>query len=60
MPSGSGEMTSIISDVGQVVTAGMGWLGEAATEVTETPLLLLFCVVGFIGTGIGLMRRIIG
>lgn len=55
-------MDNLITNVGKVVTAGMDWLGDAVTAVTSSgnELLLLFCCVGFIGTGIGLMRRIIG
>lgn len=55
-------MDNIITNVGKVVTAGMNWLGEAVTTVTSSgnELLLLFVTVGFIGTGIGLMRRLIG
>lgn len=55
-------MDSIITNVGKVVSAGMDWLGEAVTTVTASgnELLLLFVTVGFIGTGIGLMRRLIG
>lgn len=55
-------MDNIITNVGKVVTAGMGWLADAVETVTASgnELLLLFCCVGFIGTGIGLMRRIIG
>ena len=55
-------MDNIITNVGKVVTAGMDWLGDAVNAVTSSgnELLLLFVCVGFIGTGIGLMRRIIG
>lgn len=55
-------MDNIITNVGKVVSAGMDWLGEAVTTVTASgnELLLLFVTVGFIGTGIGLMRRLIG
>lgn len=55
-------MDNLITNVGKVVTAGMDWLGDAVAAVTSSgnELLLLFCCVGFIGTGIGLMRRIIG
>lgn len=55
-------MDNIITNVGKVVSAGMDWLGEAVTTVTSSgnELLLLFVTVGFIGTGIGLMRRLIG
>ncbi len=55
-------MDALITNVGKVVTAGMNWLGDAVTAVTASgnELLLLFVTVGFIGTGIGLMRRLIG
>lgn len=55
-------MDNIITNVGKVVSAGMDWLGEAVTTVTASgnELLLLFVTVGFIGTGIGLMRRLVG
>lgn len=55
-------MDNIITNVGKVVSAGMDWLGEAVTTVTSSgnELLLLFVTVGFIGTGIGLMRRLVG
>ena len=55
-------VTTLLENVGEIVTSGMSWLGSAVTEVTKTgnELLLVFVCVGFIGTGIGLMRRIIG
>ena len=55
-------MASIISAIGSIVTGGMTWLGSAVTAVTNegNELLLFSCVVGFIGTGIGLMKRIVG
>lgn len=52
-------MASIITDITAVVTAGMGWLGQAVTTVTANPLLLLSVTIGFVGTGIGLMKRIV-
>lgn len=55
-----GESVDILSRVGQIVTAGMTWLGQAATTVTNNDLLLTFTCVGLVGTGIGLLRRIIG
>lgn len=61
MGSGSG-MSTLLNNVDEIVTSGMGWMGDAVTEVTKSgnELLLLFCVIGFIGTGIGLMKRLIG
>lgn len=53
-------VSSILTDISSVVTSGMTWLGDAVTAVTGSPLLFVACTFGFIGTGIGLMRRIIG
>ena len=53
-------MATIHESVGSIVTEGLGWLGETVTTVTGSPLLLMFVTIGLIGTGIGLMRRIIG
>lgn len=61
MGSGSG-MQTILGNVGDVVSAGMTWMGEAVTTITSSgnELLLLFTTIGLIGTGIGLLRRLIG
>lgn len=55
------EATStVIEKASAVVSAGMTWLGNAATAVTNNDLLLTFACVGLVGTGIGLLRRLIG
>lgn len=56
----STTVQTVLDAAGDVVTEGMTWLGEAADKVTSTPILLCFCCVGFIGTGISLLRRLIG
>lgn len=53
-------MASILESAGLVVTEGLSWLTETVTTVTGSPLLLMFVILGLIGTGVGLMRRIIG
>lgn len=53
-------MADILTAAGDVVTEGLTWLTETASTVTDSPLLLMFVVLGLIGTGVGLMRRIIG
>lgn len=50
----------VLADISDVVSNGMEWLSSAATTVTGSPLLLVGCCFGFIGTGIGLMKRLIG
>lgn len=53
-------MATILESAGLVVTEGLSWLTETVTTVTGSPLLLMFVILGLIGTGVGLMRRIIG
>lgn len=60
MSEGAVTMATILDSVGLVVTEGLEWLTQTVTTVVGQPLLLMFVVVGLIGTGIGLMRRIIG
>lgn len=52
-------MTDIISAVTTIFTAAIGWVGQVATTITETPILLLFCVIPLVGLGVGLFRRLI-
>ena len=49
-----------LTDAGQVVSSGMTWLGEAASAVTSNGLLMTFVCISLIGTGIGLLRRLVG
>lgn len=52
-------MSSIITDLGTVFTAAIGWVGDVAETVTDTPMLLLFAVTPLVGLGIGMFRRLI-
>lgn len=52
-------MEAILTSVGQVFTSAIGWVGNVATTITETPILLLFCVIPVVGLGVGLFRRLI-
>ena len=52
-------MSSILSSVSLVVTAAIGWVTQFASTITNTPLLLMFVVVSFVGLGVGLIRRLI-
>lgn len=53
-------MTELITSVSTVVTAAVGWVGDWVTEITATPLLVLFVVaVPLVGLGIGALNRLI-
>lgn len=53
------SMATIISDVGSIVTAAVGWIGDYVGAITSNPLLLMFVIVAFVGLGVGLIRRLI-
>lgn len=57
--STGGTLSSMLTDIGTVVTQALTWVGQVATTITGNPLLLLFVVVAFVGLGVGLMKRII-
>lgn len=52
-------IASIISDVGSIVTAAVGWIGSYAEVITANPLIEMFVIVSFVGLGVGLIRRLI-
>lgn len=53
-------MAALLTAVGDVVTAALGWVGDVATTVTAEPMLLLFCVgVPLVGLGVGMLKRLL-
>lgn len=52
-------MASIISNVGEVFTAVLGWAGTVGETIVSTPLLLFGVTLGFIGVGVSLFRRML-
>ena len=57
---GGATVTTILESAGLIVTEALSWLTETVTTVVGSPLLLMFVILGLVGTGVGLMRRIIG
>lgn len=51
-------MADILATITVVVTAAVGWLTTFVNTITATPLLMLFVVFGFVGTGVGLLKRL--
>ncbi|WP_283674568.1 hypothetical protein [Butyricicoccus sp. Marseille-Q5471] len=50
-------MTELLATIGTVFTSAVGWVGTVATTISGEPLLLIGCVMGFIGVGVGLFKR---
>lgn len=64
-------MADLLTAVGSVVTAALGWVGDVAGAIVGTttvgdvttfdaPILVLFCVgIPLVGLGIGLLQRML-
>lgn len=52
-------MAAILTSITSIVTEAISWVTSFVGEIVAQPLLLLFVLVAFVGTGIGLIRRII-
>lgn len=52
-------ISDILTQVTAIVTASVGWIGQFVDSITDNPILLMFVIFGFIGTGVGLISRII-
>ena len=53
-------ITTLLTSVGNVVTAAFGWVAKVAETIVAQPVLLLFCVgVPLCGLGVGMFRRLI-
>lgn len=50
-------MATLLTTITDVFTAAVGWVGTVASTIAGEPLLLVGCVMGFIGVGIGLFKR---
>ena len=53
-------VSSLISSVGTVFTAAIGWVGSVAATIAAQPILLLAVVgVPLVGLGVGMFKRLI-
>lgn len=52
-------MATLLSTITQVFASAVSWVGTVATTISDTPLLLFGVVLGFIGVGVTLFRRML-
>ena len=53
-------VATLMTTVGEVFTAAIGWVGAVADEITAHPLLLLACVgIPLCGVGVGMFGRLL-
>lgn len=55
----AGSLAAIIQDIGSLVTGAVTWVGSFVDVITDNPLILMFVIVGFVGLGVGLIKRLI-
>lgn len=52
-------MDAILTAVSSVVTALVGWVGQFATAITASPILLLAFIVPLVFLGINAVRKLL-
>lgn len=52
-------MAAILGNVSLLVTEAISWINSYVGAITGNPLIELFVITAFIGTGVGLIRRLI-
>lgn len=52
-------IANLLTSIGSIVTAAVGWMQSAASAIAANPLALLFILLPLMGAGIGLFKRII-
>ena len=51
---------ALMTSVGEVFTAAIGWVGSVASTIAGQPILLLACVgIPLCGLGVGMFKRLL-
>lgn len=51
-------LATLLTDIGSVFSTAISWVGDVAETIVSNPLLLIGCIIGFVGIGIGLFKRL--
>lgn len=51
-------MAQILTNVGDIVTALVGWIGQFASAITSNPIILIFVIVGLVFLGLNGVRKL--
>lgn len=52
-------MSTILTDVGLIVTQAITWINAFVGAITSNALIEMFVIIAFVGLGVGLIRRLI-
>lgn len=53
-------LASLLSDIGSILTAAVGWVTSVVNAIVGSPLLLLFVLMAFVGYGVHLYKMMRG
>ena len=53
------SISTMMTDIGSWVTSSISWIGSFVGAITDNKLILGFVLVALIGTGVGLINRLI-
>lgn len=51
-------MTQILSTIGEIFTALIGWVADAANAITGSPIIMIFVVIGLVFTVVSILKRL--
>lgn len=53
-------VASLLTSIGSVFTAAIGWVGKVAEAIAGEPILLIACVaIPLCGLGVGMFKRLL-
>lgn len=52
-------ISSILSHIGSIITAALGWVGDVVDVIMDSPIIMIAVFVPFVGLGIGLLKRML-
>lgn len=59
MTTSTVTIASLVGDITTIVTSAVSWIGSFVGAITSNPLILMFVIVGFVGLGVGLIKRLV-
>lgn len=59
MTTSTVTIASIVGDISTIVTSSVSWVGSFVGAITANPLILMFVIIGFVGLGVGLIKRLV-
>ncbi|MEA4896589.1 MAG: hypothetical protein VB064_15200 [Oscillospiraceae bacterium] len=49
----------VLSAIGSIVTASIGWMGQYATFIGTYPIVLVFVVLPLVGFAVSILKRLL-